>query len=198
MNRLHQFAPLLAVLLTACSTLPERNALAIYDFGLPAQRLVSTVPWNQIALELRAPAWLEAPGMAYRLAYEDPLRWRTYADSRWADGPALLLTQRLRQQRGLTATPPAPCQLRLELQEFAQWFMQPQQSRGVLQVSVTLLDAGRQLLAEKQWRIEQDASTADARGGAHALAAAGTAFGEQLADWLEHNATKNCRGTVKR
>ena len=65
---------------------------------------------------------------------DDPLKLRSYAGSRWAGAPGLLLAQRLRQQIGVvgsggqTAT---NCLLRLDLQEFSQVFDTPLQSRGL-------------------------------------------------------------------
>ena len=183
------FFPVVATfLLTACLGAPQRTAPSVYDFGVPTQRIASTGAWANVALDVHAPVWLDAPGIAYRLAYEDPLRWRNYADSRWVDSPVRLLGQQLRQQLGMGAmngTAAAGCLLRVELQSFTQVFATPQQSHGRLQASVMLVDGQRQLLAERTFAVEEEAATPDAQGAVRALTAAGSVFGQQLAQWLE-------------
>ena len=76
------------------------------------------------------------------------------------------------------------CLLKVELQEFSQIFDAPQQSRGVVQGGVSLIDGKRQVFAERQMTIERPAASADAHGGVGALVAASTEFGLQVADWL--------------
>ena len=118
--------PIVAIfLLAGCLSAPQRTLPSVYDFGTPTQRIAATGVWANVALDVHAPAWLDAPGIAYRLAYEDPLRWRNYVDSRWADSPVRLLGQQLRQQLGVMAmngTAAAGCLLRVELQSFTQVF----------------------------------------------------------------------------
>ena len=155
-----------------------------------------------MALDVHAPPWLDAPGIVYRLAYEDPLRWRNYADNRWADSPVRLLGQQLRQQLGVMAmngTAAAGCLLRVELQSFTQVFTAPQQSHGLLQAAVVLVDARRQVLAEQTFVVEKEAATPDARGGVQALSGTGAMFGQQLAGWLEaEQAVRICkRSTIR-
>ena len=76
-------------------------------------------------------------------------------------------------------------------------FDSPQSSRGVLQASVSLIDAQGQVIQELQVAIERPAPTADAQGGVNALVAAGTELGQQLVDWLasleNDNAIAGCR-----
>lgn len=196
---------LAAVLLGGCAA-GARNgpAVVVYDFGLPAARLPAGGAWSGLALEVRAPSWFDSLNVDYRLAYDDPLKQREYIGSRWAGTPGALLAQRLAQQLGSasaggTAGVIASCLLRVELQEFSQVFDSAQQSRGLLQASVRLIDAKRQLLAERQLRIEQPASSPDAQGGVNALVAASSDFGVQLADWLDGlengKAIARCRST---
>jgi len=194
---------LTASLLSACVG-GARNAptLVIYDFGLPAARLVSDGTWSRLALEVRSPPWFDSLNIDYRLAYEDPLKQREYAASRWAGAPGALLAQRLRQQLGMASASgnmATDCLLRVELQEFSQVFDSPQQSRGVLQGSVSLIDAKRQLVAERPVSIEKPSVTADAHGAVNALVAASTELGLKMADWLasleQTSAFKSCRAT---
>ena len=175
-------------LMAACVGMP-RNAeqIAVYDFGMVADGPQADADWSAIALEVRAPGWFDSLGVDYRLAYDDPLKLREYAFSRWAGTPGVLLAQRLNQQlgtAGASGTVAVECLLRVELQEFSQVFSTPTQSRGLLQASVTLTDARRQPLAGRAFLVESPAATPDAPGGVGALVAAGTSFGRQLDGWL--------------
>lgn len=185
-----KIAVLLSALLLAACAVPSRpTALsAIYDFGVPAPRLAAAASWSKLALEIKAPHWFDTPAIAYRLAYDDPLKLRDYAASRWAGTPAQLLGQRLRQQLGVassTANAAVDCLIRLDLQEFSQIFDTPQQSRGVLHGNLSLFDSKRRLVAERVFAIEQAAVSADAHGGVVALVAASDEMGRQMADWLQ-------------
>ena len=179
---------LAALLLGGCAVSPENGrSMAVYDFGLPAARAGGEGEWPRIALEVVAPPWFDALNVDYRLAYDDPLKQREYAGSRWAGAPGVLLAQRLRQRLGMASSSgnaAANCLLRFELQEFSQVFDAPTQSRGVLQGTASLIDARKQRIAGRDFLIEQPAASQDARGGVDALVAAGSTLSSQLADWL--------------
>ena len=179
---------LAAALLAACGSLPKNvSPITVYDFGLPAARVIPDGQWLRLALEVKSPPWFDSLNIDYRLIYDDPLKPREYAESRWAGTPGTQLALRLRQQLGTVSAAENTagiCLLRVELQEFSQIFDTPQTSHAVVQGSVSLIDDQRQLVAERQLTIEKPATSADAHGGARALVAAGTEFGQQIADWL--------------
>lgn len=191
-----------ALFLAACAG-GARNAPVpnTYDFGMPPPRLAAEDTWSKLAFEIKAPFWFDSLSIEYRLLYEDPLKLRDYAGSRWAGAPALLLAQRLRQQLGMhgaTSNVPVDCLLRIDVQEFSHVFDTPQQSRGVLYGSLTLLNAKRQQLATRQITIDQPAQTPDARGGVAALVASSNELGKQIAAWLERvPGAAVCRGAVR-
>lgn len=175
----------------------------VYDFGPPVEQLAEAGRWSGVLLDIRAPHWFDARDIEYRLLYENPLKLRNYARSHWAAAPALLLSQRLRQQLGLPGMGGAlatGCLLRFELQEFSQVFDTPQRSRGILQGQASLLDGRRQLVAERRLRIEQPAPTADAQGGVIALVVASGELGREFAAWLndleKRGRLKHCRSTA--
>ncbi|SBT10007.1 putative lipoprotein [Candidatus Accumulibacter aalborgensis] len=173
----------------------------VYDFGLPVQRVAESGRWSNVALEVKASYWLDSSGIDYRLLYESSLKLRSYATSRWAGAPALLLSQRLRQQLGLvSAGVQTACLLRFELHEFSQLFDTPQHSRGILQGSASVFASGHRLVAERQFAIEQPAPSADARGGVSALVSASEQLGQQLTVWLrdleKRGTLESCRSTV--
>jgi ABC-type uncharacterized transport system auxiliary subunit len=195
---------LLTLLLSACFGGANNSApLAIYDFGMPSARLAADDAWSKMALEIKAPIWIDSLNIQYRLAYEDPLKLRDYAGSRWAGAPAQLLAQRLRQQLGVvsaTGNVAVDCLLRLDLQAFSQVFDTPQQSRGVVHGSVSVLDAKRRVIATRQLAVEQAAASSDARGGVVALVGASDELARQLAGWfatLEKDGSFNaCRASA--
>lgn len=179
---------LVAFVLAGCAG-NSRHPLqsGVYDFGLPVEPLVADGRWLMVALEMRAPHWFDSRDIDYRLVYDNPLKLRSYAESRWVGAPGLLLSQRLRQQLGFVGVAgraAVGCLLRLELQEFTQVFESPQNSRGMVQGRASLLDARHRIIAERPLVSEQPAPTADARGGVIALVAASEDLGRQLADWL--------------
>ena len=182
--------PLLFVtfFLAACAGgVKNSPAPTVFDFGVPSARLASEATWTRLALEVKAPYWFDSLNIEYRLLYEDSLRLREYAGSRWAGAPTQLLGQRLRQQLGVvaaTGNTAVDCLLKLDLQEFSQVFDSPQQSRGLIQGSLALIDGKRQTVAARVLSIEQPAPTPDARGGVTALVAAVDELGRQMAGWL--------------
>lgn len=197
-----KFWLLLAALLISACVGGARNVLPalVYDFGLPAKRLVGEETWSRLALEVRSPPWLDSRNIDYRLAYEEPLKKRAYAGSRWASSPGLMLAQQLRQQLGAVnagGNAVADCLLRIELQEFSQVFDSPQKSHAVVQGHVSLIDTRRHLVAERQVTLTHPAATPDANGGVNALVTASTELGQQLAEWLasleKSNTLKRCR-----
>lgn len=177
----------LLMLLAGCLTNGKRGgdaALAIHDFGPPAARLVATRPLP-LAVEVRAPVWLDGLAIDYRLAYVDASRLREYARSRWAGPPTQLLQQRLAGQLGLLPAGQgrAACVLRFDLGEFSQVFATPDSSRGVLQGRAQWLDRGRSIIAEREIDIAVPAPTADAAGGVAALTAAVGQLTASLQAW---------------
>jgi cholesterol transport system auxiliary component len=146
-----------------------------------------------LALRVQASPALDSTAMLYRLAYDDAQQLRAYTQSRWAMAPASLVQQRLRDglARHYTLLPSADGASRLllvELEEFSQLFDTPQQSAGLLRLRASLLQrtpAGLQLQAQREWRLQRPAATADAAGGVRALTAATDAAVQALAQWQQ-------------
>lgn len=180
---------LAALLMSACvGGEIGRSPPAVYDFGLPAAGPANGGKWRKFALEIRSPSWFDSFKISYRLAYDAPLKRYEYATSRWAGTPAALLAQSLNQQLGtanINENTAYDCALRVDLQEFSQVFDTPQQSRGVLQAGVQLVDAKRQTISERRISIDRPAASPDALGGVKALVEASTELGGQLSSWLD-------------
>jgi len=81
-----------------------------------------------------------------------------------------------------------PRVLRIELEEFSQYFESPAQSVGMVRLRATLLEntiGGEKLLAQRSVAVQRPAPTADAPGGVRALTAATDAAAEEIGQWLQ-------------
>ncbi|VVE09841.1 ABC transporter [Pandoraea pneumonica] len=144
---------------------------------------------SPLKVVVNAPNWLDSELIYYRLPASDGDQARVYANSRWLASPARLFGDRLRVALAVdrpvlaAGDPTAAPALRVELDEFAQYFDSATASRGVVQIRATLFD-GPKLLAQTTLRAQAPAATADAAGGARALAVASDAVQTQLIQWL--------------
>jgi cholesterol transport system auxiliary component len=179
-------------MLSGCASVhPERAAL--YDLGPlraadgGAQPMLPPLAVANIAM----PAWLDNTLMFYRLNYADRLQPRPYARTRWTMAPSQLLQQHLKSRIaqaggvGLAAsqgTANVPI-LQIEADDFTQVFDAPGASKGVVSLRASVF-RGRVLVAHKAFLRQAPAPTADAGGGAHALADASNATIADLIAWL--------------
>jgi cholesterol transport system auxiliary component len=190
MRRLAAFVAALA--LVACVNNPPSKP-AEYDFG-PEAVMPEGSPRLQREItvaSVTAPVWLDSPALIYRLAYRDASQPRSYVESRWVAPPKELFTTRLRQQLG-AASPGgvlAPADgvrtavtLRVELLEFSQVFDSPDRSHALVRVRAVLVADGR-LVAQTTFTAERVAPSANAAGGARALALAADAAIARLISW---------------
>lgn len=182
--------------LAACSLAPKVEQPATYDLGAPhiqaaAKPSISAVLYLP---EATAPAWLNGPGIVYRLNYENPPRPQPYALSRWSSSPAALLTERLRNRfasaaRGIVTAPDgvrADYLLRVELEDFSQSFDSPNASKVALLARASLVSLStRALVAQRAFAVEQAAPTPDAPGAVQGLSAASEEFVENVLKWTE-------------
>ena len=188
------------LLVAACYSAGRRggdSALAIYDLGPPEVRTGDVPKRRELALEVRAPLWMDSMGIEYRLAYDEPARLRDYTRARWAGPPAQLIRQRLVQLLGMRPAGQgrARCVLRIDVDSFAQIFSDPATSHGRLQGRAQLLDSTRALVTNYEFNIEKSAPSADSRGGVAALTAAVDQLAHELAAW-EESAWREGKGAV--
>jgi cholesterol transport system auxiliary component len=180
-------ASLLAgLLLAACGGNVRIGDPVRYDFGrledAPAELSLPLA-----AVDVRAAPWLAGPAMHFRLAYAEPQRRQTYAESRWAAPPAELLAALLaRRLLAVQSAPATGCRLQLVVDELEQRFDDPRQSLAVLEAQAQLTPPrGAEIVARRAFRVQRPAATADARGGAAATREAARALATELAGWLE-------------
>jgi cholesterol transport system auxiliary component len=181
-----------ALTLTACANNTPHSP-AEYDFG-PGAATREESPRLQRAITVAtvtAPAWIASPALVYRLAYRDASQPRSYVESRWVAPPAELFTAQLRQQLVATTRDGvvAPADgvrtavtLRVELLEFSQVFDAPDRSHALVRVRAMLVENGR-LVAQTTFSTDQPATSADAAGGARALALAADSAIDRLIGW---------------
>lgn len=173
------------VLLSACNGIgnPPRP-VAIYDLGLVAAR---SLPADAVPsrIQLMAPTWLELSAMQYRLEWDQPLRRRAFAESRWAATPPEMLARALDRAVRSNGTASSECRLRIELDEFIQVFGAEDSSHVELVARASWLPARSETaLARKEFRLSQPASPPNAEGGVAAYRALAAQFSDQLVQWL--------------
>jgi cholesterol transport system auxiliary component len=184
----------LIALFGACSLAPQvREQPAGYDLG-PLKSYPRETPGIDLALllpDVSAPAWLDNPGIVYRLNYQDAAQPRIYANSRWAASPALLMSQRIRNRFAAATSgivtvrdgARADYALRLELEDFSQTFDAATRSRVSIRVRASLVNIARHaLVAQHTFTLERPAAP-DAEGAVKGLGAASDALIDSLLEW---------------
>ncbi len=199
---------LLGVALVAgCAIVDKPVRAVVYDFGpgatprSTAATTATATPAMPVVLlpEIDAGPALDNTAVLYRLAYADAQQLQPYAQARWSMTPAQLLGQRLRERLAQQATVLTPGDstvglgstaalvLQVELEEFSQVFDAPASSAGLVRMRATAVRSVRgidQLLGQRSFQLQRPASSADARGGVHALTQASDAAVEDIAQWL--------------
>jgi cholesterol transport system auxiliary component len=189
-----RFISTLAVLLL--SGCVSRRALPIrYDLdGARAVPQASPRFDATIAIPpIQAPSWLRSTALVYRLDYAQPAYPRAYTLSEWAAPPGELLTARLRERiaavnEGFTldrlSEDTDGYRLEVSLENFAQVFTSPVRSRCIVILRATVLQPGDRVVAQRTFRSEQSAPSADAAGAVEGLAAASDSDFAQILKWL--------------
>jgi cholesterol transport system auxiliary component len=148
--------------------------------------------------DINAPPWLDNHNMFYRLDYSNKQQLLSYANSSWSMPPAQLLGQRVKTRlthAGATVLSMAdgavnvPLLLRIEVEDFTQVFDSPAQSKASINLRASLFD-GRNLLSQKTFSTRASAPSADASGGAKALAQAGDIVIHDILRWLQELETR--------
>lgn len=184
---MRSFVPVLAgLLLTACIGNVQIAEVAQYDLGnLSGKGTGSSVPISEV--EVQASSWLSGQAMYFRLAYADPLRRQSYAESRWAAPPAELLEGFLKRRIvfGQTGFSGAGCRLELVIDEMEQRFDDPKNSHVVLEVRAQLtLRRTAEILGRRVFLIQKPAALPVARGGVAAAREAVQTLADDLGGWM--------------
>ena len=183
-----------ALFLAGCASNKAQESMT-YDFG-PTAPLQGAAPAPAsmpalVVMDFTGPSALENERMFYRLVYADALQARTYAHSRWANEPLQMLTQRVKARlaqsgmKVLSATDAStgvPL-LRVEVDDFVHAFTGVNQSEGQLTLRASLFSDHR-LLDQRTFTRTTPSPSADAPGGARALAASTDAVASDILAWL--------------
>jgi cholesterol transport system auxiliary component len=185
-------AAALALILSGCAS-QKGQPTTQFDFGpaAPAQARTQGSFGSVVVTDVTGSSALDNERMFYRLTYADPLQARTYANSRWTANPLQLLTQRFKTRlaqagaRVLSETDASigiPL-LRIDVDEFVQDFGGVSQSTGIVAVRASVFQ-GHTLVDQRSFRQAVPATSADAAGGARALAASTDAIAADIVTWL--------------
>lgn len=168
-----------------------------YDFGpLSAPAANQAAPAASafpalVVADVTGPAMLDNQRMFYRLMYADAQQSRPYAYNQWSATPLQLLSQRLKAriaQGGVKVLSTSDASggvplLRLEADEFSQNFDGVAQSSATIALRASVFRS-HQLVDQRTFTRTLPAPTADAPGGARALAAASDAVAADILAWL--------------
>jgi cholesterol transport system auxiliary component len=168
-----------------------------FDFGPAAPPVTAAQPAASSALgaivvtDVTGSTALDTERMFYRLSYADPLQARSYANSRWTANPLQMMTQRLKTRIGQSgakvlsetdASNGIPI-LRIDVDEFIHNFRGAAQSEGQVALRASVFQ-GHVLVDQRSFNRTTTAGTADAAGGARALAASTDAIAADIVSWL--------------
>lgn len=156
----------------------------------PAQLPITTLD-ALVVTDVTGSTAYDSERMYYRLNYADALQARTYANSRWSTTPLQMVTQRFKTriaQAGVkvlstTDAPSGVAILRVDVDDFIHSFSGVAQSAGEVAVRASLF-RGHTLVDQKSFRRTTAATTADAAGGARALASSTDAVAADIVAWL--------------
>jgi cholesterol transport system auxiliary component len=144
-----------------------------------------------VIIDATGSAALDSERMFYRLNYADAQQAHSYANSRWSTNPLSMVTQRVKTRlaqsgmKVLSATDAAagiPI-LRIEVDDFVHAFNSASQSEGQLVLRASLFN-GNTLVGQRTFSRATAATSADAAGGARALAASTDAVAADIGAWL--------------
>lgn len=171
-----------------------------YDFGplgapLPAAGAgggnpAAAIPAIVVA-DVGGPASLDSQRMFYRLMYADARQARPYAYNTWAVTPLQLMSQRLKAriaQAGVKVVSTTDAAgglplLRLEADEFSQNFDSATQSSAGITLRASVF-RNHKLVDQRTFSRTARAPSADAAGGASALAESTDGIAADILAWL--------------
>jgi cholesterol transport system auxiliary component len=195
-NRLIAVLAAGALLLTGCAS-QKGEPTTQFDFGpaMPAQAAAQSAQAAAIGAivvtDVTGSSALDSERMFYRLSYADALQARTYANSRWTANPLQMMTQRLKtriSQSGAKVLSETDASngipiLRVDVDEFVHNFSGVAQSEGQVALRASVFQ-GHTLVDQRSFARTTAATSADAAGGARALAASTDAIAADIVAWL--------------
>jgi cholesterol transport system auxiliary component len=179
------------LLLSGCAS-QKGEPTTQFDFGPAMPPVTAAAPIGAIVItDATGSSALENERMFYRLSYADALQARTYANSRWTANPLQMMTQRLKtriSQSGAKVLSETDASngipiLRVDVDEFVHNFSGVAQSEGQVALRASVFQ-GHTLVDQRSFARTTQAASADAAGGARALAASTDAIAADIVAWL--------------
>ena len=181
--------------LVICGCVSQHAMPMRYDLdGIQAPpRIVPRLDATIALAPIQAPSWLRSTALVYRLDYTPPDNPRAYTLSEWTAPPGELLTLRLRERIAaandgftLTTLPEDANGYRLNivLENFTQIFSSPDHSRCVVTLAATVLGHEDRIVAQRTFRSQAPAPSANAVGAVEGLGAAADSDFDQILAWL--------------
>jgi cholesterol transport system auxiliary component len=186
-------------LVAGCASQKGEPPATQFDFGpaTPAPQARASLPAASSTLaaivvtDVTGSTALDTERMFYRLSYADALQARSYANSRWTANPLQMMTQRLKtriSQAGVKVLSETDASngvpiLRIDVDEFIHNFRGVAQSEGQVVLRASVFQ-GHALVDQRSFARTTPAGTADAAGGARALAASTDAIAADIVTWL--------------
>lgn len=183
-----------AVLAGCASKGPQPTAFDFGPLGPPLTAAgntgTTTLPAIVVA-DVSGPASLDSQRMFYRLLYADARQSRPYAYNTWVVTPLQLMSQRVKAriaQAGVKVVSTSDAAgglplLRLEADEFSQNFDSATQSSASISLRASLF-RNHKLVDQRTFTRTARAPSADAAGGASALADGTDAIAADILAWL--------------
>jgi cholesterol transport system auxiliary component len=184
-----------ALLMAGCAS-QKGEPNTQFDFGpaMPAQApqaQAAAAPLAIVVTDVTGSSALDNERMFYRLSYADALQARSYANSRWTANPLQMMTQRLKTriaQSGAKVLSETDASsgipiLRIDVDEFMHNFRGVAQSEGQVALRASVFQ-GHALVDQRSFARTTAAGSADAAGGARALAASTDAIAADIVAWL--------------
>jgi cholesterol transport system auxiliary component len=192
----------LTAALAGCAVASKSQSQTSYDFGPLTPAAVADSSGTNgatpaavfpaiVVADVTGPASLDTQRMYYRLLYSDAQQSRPYAYNNWSVTPLQLLSQRMKARfaqagvKVLNTTDAAgglPL-LRLEADDFSQNFDSATSASASVSLRASLF-RNHKLVDQRTFSRRSPAGSADAPGGARALAAASDAIAADILAWM--------------
>ncbi len=178
--------------LAACALGDGRPPAVQYDLGPLKLENQGNLPVNipVISTKVHAPDWMNENSMFYRLDYINDQQIRFYTESSWNTSPSRLFRNRLDACLVATGNAVADVKmsssalvLRIYLEDFSQHFTSPSDSVSRIALRASLFK-GHDLIAQKRFQKDVASQTADAQGGARAMAQNSDELIVEIMNWL--------------
>lgn len=185
---------LVSCLLAACSNAPTNAVRWSVPAGERAPVAAQGLP-SGLQIRVTGAPWINQTGFLYSLDYRAPGTFDNYAHNQWVDRPPVLVEDLMRRAYAAAqATPSGSASagggaaaqvaaLSVRLVEFAQHYRSQNESEARVAAVVTVSEVNPGRVRSAMFQASASAPSADAAGGAEAMAQASDRLIEQIFAW---------------